>query len=201
MLIPVDRNVFLPLLLWSFAAGIFFGAVYDIFRIRRAAFRIPGLDGKKAKSRLMRFFIANLSATDTVIVFIEDIIFSLFCTSAFILINFKLYFGLPRWYSVVSAAGGFFLYHYTVGRLVIMTAEAIVRFIASVIRFVISHTVIPLCAFVKKIIALLSEAERKRRLLLYTAMYEKRLIFSVSDIYIPSQNNAPEDSHVNISGE
>ena len=42
MLIPVSREIFLPVIVWSLALGIISGAVYDIFRIRRAAFRIPG---------------------------------------------------------------------------------------------------------------------------------------------------------------
>lgn len=77
MLIPVSREIFLPVIVWSLALGIISGAVYDIFRIRRAAFRIPGT----------RFLRGGKGRADTVLTFFEDILFSLFCTSVFILIG------------------------------------------------------------------------------------------------------------------
>ena len=177
MLFPVDREAYLPLILWSFIVGILFGAVYDIFRIRRIAFRMPGGSEKK-KSRFLAFFRRNLAVTDAVIVFFEDILFFLFCTVVLILVDFKLYFGVPRWYSIAFSALGFTVYHLTVGKLVVLSAEAILRFIRKGIRFVKKYMVLPVCHFFGRIVhSAFSAAERRRRRQ-FTENEEKRILRS-----------------------
>lgn len=159
MLIPVSREIFLPVIVWSLALGIISGAVYDIFRIRRAAFRIPGT----------RFLRGGKGRADTVLIFFEDILFSLFCTSVFILIAYRLSFGLPRWYSAAAYAGGFFLYRETVGVLVMRSAEAIIRALCRAVLFVYRRAICPA----------------------YTAKYEKHLVlsFTVPESSPPGSGN------------
>ena len=140
MLIPVSREIFLPVIVWSLALGIISGAVYDIFRIRRAAFRIPGT----------RFLRGGKGRADTVLTFFEDILFSLFCTSVFILIAYRLSFGLPRWYSAAAYAGGFFLYRETVGVLVMRSAEAIIRALCRAVLFVYRRAICPAYGFIAR---------------------------------------------------
>ena len=168
MLIPVSREIFLPVIVWSLALGIISGAVYDIFRIRRAAFRIPGT----------RFLRGGKGRADTVLTFFEDILFSLFCTSVFILIAYRLSFGLPRWYSAAAYAGGFFLYRETVGVLVMRSAEAIIRALCRAVLFVYRRAICPAYDFIARHIGSFAGKISSRRRAAYTAKYEKHLVLS-----------------------
>lgn len=168
MLIPVSREIFLPVIVWSLALGIISGAVYDIFRIRRAAFRIPGT----------RFFRGGKGRADTVLTFFEDILFSLFCTFVFILTAYRLSYGLPRWYSAAAYAGGFFLYRGTVGVLVMRSAEAIIGAVCRAVRFVYRKAVCPVSGFITRCIGSAVGKISSRRRAAYTTRYEKRLILS-----------------------
>ncbi len=182
MLIPVEREIYIPLLLWSFAAGILFGAVYDIFRIRRAAFRIPELFGMKNEKKPVKRLFGGFFAFDTVLCFIEDIIFALFCAVVMTLINFKLHFGLPRVYGIGSAVLGFSVYYFTVGKLVIRSAEAIVRFMFNAFAFIYRHTVLPVTRLIKKLWADSVSRARRKRLVRFTEEYENDLIISVEGL-------------------
>ena len=175
MLIPVSREIFILYSIWSFAAGILFGAVYDVFRIRRAAFRMSRPDGH-GKGRLRRFLYADLSAVDTAVTFFEDVLFFTFCAVTVILINYKLSFGYPRWYAAAACVGGFSLYHVTVGRLVMFFERAILHAIAAFFRFIRKHTVVPLVAFFRHISGVCRINKAKK----YTKRYEKRMLNAVS---------------------
>lgn len=132
ILVPVAREAFFPFLMVSFLAGIVFGAVYDLFRIRRVAFRLPSHADPEAGG-----FGKHLMRVDTVLTGIEDIVFVAFAAIVLILITFKLYFGVPRWFAYAAALGGFALYHVTVGRLVIRSAETIIgcfRYLGNLIK-------------------------------------------------------------------
>ncbi len=191
MLIPVDREAFLPLLLWSFAVGILLGAVYDLFRIRRVAFRLCGVY-RKHEGGLAGFLGRRAAALDTAFVFVEDIAFLLLCAFCCILIHFKLSYGLPRWYSLAATAGGFLLYHGTVGRLVIRSAEAIVSFAAAVCRFLIRHTVLPAAGLTGKAVGALLTALHRLKLRRHTTAYENRLLSSVSSLFKEAGEAAAE---------
>lgn len=181
MLIPVSREIFLPVIVWSLALGIISGAVYDIFRIRRAAFRIPGT----------RFLRGGKGRADTVLTFFEDILFSLFCTSVFILIAYRLSFGLPRWYSAAAYAGGFFLYRETVGVLVMRSAEAIIRALCRAVLFVYRRAICPAYGFIARHIGSFAGKISSRRRAAYTAKYEKHLVlsFTVPETSPPGSGN------------
>ncbi len=182
MLIPIDREAFLPLFVCSFFAGILFGVVYDIFRIRRISFRVPSFFSKKGKNKIASLFYKNLSVIDVVFVFFEDIIFSLFCTFVFILLNFKLNFGLPRWYSVAAAAVGFFLHYITLGKLIVKSAEKIIKFIIISFRFVFAYTITPILVAIKKLRTILNKNIKKKLNISYTKKYERQILSSISDI-------------------
>ena len=170
MLIAVSREIFFPVIVWSLALGVISGAVYDVFRIRRAAFRIPGT----------RFFRRGKGRADTVLTFFEDILFSLFCTFVFILIAYRLSFGLPRWYSAAAYAGGFFLYRGTVGVLVMRSAEAIIGAVCIAVRFVYRKMICPVYTFAHRRISAAVNKIRSAERAAYTEKYEKRLILSLT---------------------
>lgn len=170
MLISVSREIFLPIIVWSLTLGFISGAVYDVFRIRRAAFRIPG----------NRFFRRGGGKCDAVLTFFEDILFSLFCTFVFILIAYRLSFGMPRWYSAAAYASGFFLYRITVGVLVMRSAEAIIGAVCSAIRFIYRKLLFPVLEASKRCASAIAEKLSSARRRAYTEKYEKRIVLSLT---------------------
>ncbi len=176
MLFRVEREAFLPLLIWSFAVGILFGAVYDLLRIRRVAFRLPRKkDGEKA-GKVVSFFRRHWEKTDTVLIFFEDLIFSLFCTVTLILLDFRLYFGVPRWYSAAAALLGFLLYYVTVGKLVIRSAERLISLLRRAVGFLLLHTLFPALRIVKSAWKALKRRRERKRRIRYTRKEEKRML-------------------------
>lgn len=167
ILFRVSREAFLPFLIFSFFAGIVFGAVYDVFRIRRIAF---------ARDKTRRV----IKRVDAVIIFLEDVIFSLFIAVTMILICYKLYFGIPRWYSYGGAALGFFLWRVTAGKLVIKLADKIIAAISAFFAFILQRIITPPLSALKRASADLYErydAKRRKRL---TQKYEKRMLLILS---------------------
>ena len=134
ILFEISREAFLPFLVFSFLIGITLGLVYDVFRIRRKATR------KAGKRRV-----------DFVLTFFEDVIFCLFATVSMILVTYKLYFGIPRWYAYVSCVLGFFLWQKTVGRLVMKLSDKIIDLIARALSFVKRKAVKPAWSRIKKL--------------------------------------------------
>jgi len=180
MLFPVSREAFLPLLLLSFLAGGLLAAVYDLLRIRRVAFRLPtgradGVEGKGGGG----FFGAlrrNLKRTDTLLCFFEDIAFCLFGTVVLILMDFKLHYGIPRWYSYAAVVGGFALWRVTLGRLIMSCSEAIVRFLLRMARWIKRRLLLPALRLLKRGAHGLWCRWKKRRARQYTEAEEKRIL-------------------------
>ena len=167
MLFPVSKTAFLPLVLWSFAAGILLGAIYDVFRIRRYAFRETKSAGK---------LFSHVLTADTVICFFEDIILALFCAVVMILLCFKFGFGVPRWYGGAALIGGFGLYHVTVGKLVMSSVKRILHFILLALKFVLRHTAAPLKALARKTVLRAFLALDEKSKMVYTERQEERFL-------------------------
>ncbi len=180
MLFPVSRESFLPFLLLSFLAGAFLAAVYDLLRIRRAAFRLPTEDAVREEGKrrggLGGLLFRNIKRIDTLLCFLEDLLFCLFGTVVMILLDFKLYYGIPRWYAYGAAVGGFALWRGTVGRLVMSCSERVVRFLLRMLRFVKRRLILPFVGFWKRMALSLWQKEKARRALAYTEAVEKRML-------------------------
>ena len=177
MLIPVAREAFLPFLVVSFLCGLFFGAIYDIFRIRRIAFR-PSR--KEKQGRLLRSLGKHLSSLDTVIIVFEDIFFFLLIAVTMILAGFKLSYGIPRWYSYGAALGGFFLWRVTLGRCVTGLAELVLSLLAKLTALGRRTLLAPLgrCFFRLQGAAKARLLRRRRRL--FAEREEKRILAYVA---------------------
>ena len=134
ILFEISREAFLPFLVFSFLSGVVLGALYDVLRIRRMATRRAG------KHRL-----------DLVLTFFEDVIFCLLATVTMILVTYKLYYGIPRWYAYAAFALGFFLWQKTVGRLIMKLSDKIIDLIARALSFVKIKLVKPVWSRVKKL--------------------------------------------------
>ena len=158
ILFEISREAFLPFLVASFIFGIIFGAIYDIFRIRRIAFR--------GKGRIL----------DSVLTFFEDIVFFLFISVCLILICYKLHFGIPRWYSYIGALLGFFLYRNTVGRLVISVSDKIISLIERVLLFIKKRLILPVFGLLKALFGRLFYAAKRKYGILYTKKTERKIL-------------------------
>lgn len=167
ILFRVSREAFLPFLIFSFFAGIVFGAVYDVFRIRRIAF---------ARDKTRRV----IKRVDAVIIFLEDVIFSLFIAVTMILICYKLYFGIPRWYSFGGAALGFFIYRITLGRLVIKLADKIIALVIAFFSFIKMKMIRPPIEALKRVSSGLYAKYDFKRLKRLTDKQEKRMLTMLS---------------------
>ena len=179
MLIPVARGGFLPLLLASLVLGFALGAVYDLFRIRRAAFRLSV--GRPTEGHGFRaFFFRHLWRIDGWLCFLEDLLFFLFGTVVFILVDFKLWFGIPRWYAYGAALAGAVLYRVTVGRLVMKVSEGVIRFVVSVFRLLRNRILLPLRRAIGSRMVRLCESLRRKRAQAYTDAVESAVLTSLS---------------------
>lgn len=188
-MIPVefDQSAFIFLIIWSFVVGVFLGAVYDIFRIRRISFspeirsktRILKDDvcPKHGTSKLRGFFRKNIEIIDLVLIFFEDVIFMVFSAIVISLLTYKFNSGKIRWFILASAAIGFTCYYLTIGRLVKRCAEKIIRAIRLVVWWIIKITIIPA---IKLLLALYNKASVKLlyiRLVRYTKNRERALLY------------------------
>ncbi len=159
ILFEISREAFLPFLVFSFLCGIAFGAVYDIFRIRRKAVRA-------AKRRIL----------DLILTFFEDVIFCLFVTVTMILVCYKLYFGIPRWYSYAAAVIGFFLWQKTVGCLVMKVSDKIIEAIVRAGAFVKNKCVSPIIGGIKRLCSKYTSSLSQKRAKKYTEKREKAIL-------------------------
>ena len=111
----------------SLGAGLALGLFYDIFRIRRYAYRemTEGLPPDRRHT-----------LPETITVFGEDILFS--CTAAvmFCVIFYRFSWGAVRWYALGAALASYAAYRMTVGRLIMSIASGIIRFIRRVVSWI-----------------------------------------------------------------
>lgn len=145
-------------MLFSLAAGFLLGAVYDIFRIRRISaapndqlrklhrepvFHIP--------DKLKRVLSQNRYVIDCVIIFIEDIIFSLIAAVVMSIVYYRFCNGNIRGIMLFAAGTGFAIYYLTIGRLIKFCAVKIILVIRTVLNFIIKITLIPILKLAEKV--------------------------------------------------
>ncbi len=86
--------------------GVFFGAVYDLFRVVRAVF-----PHKKW------------------VVFAEDFLFMIFCAFCFFIFSMELVRGAIRGFVLAGNLIGFLLFHFTAGNVAVFVVKSIVNLI------------------------------------------------------------------------
>ena len=170
------------LLLYSFLFGIAVGIFYDCCRIIRV---LAGKRySKKGYKRLdtLKFPIIKRTlfapkedgVLQSVLIFLSDLICVTFCTVGIIVLNYAYNSGRFRFFTVIGVLIGFFIYKYTVGRLIMLIAEPmllLLRFIVVSIFIILCapfyKIVNKLCKIVKKIISLYIFTLEKKRKKLY----------------------------------
>lgn len=118
-------NEEIRIFLYACIMGVFYGIVYDAFRVIRAS--LPH---------------------NNVIVFFEDLIYMLFCALCYFVFIMELARGQLRLYILVGNLLGFSLEHYTVGNLCVKILRTIATFIRNwIIKPIYKYTIgIFLCA-------------------------------------------------------
>lgn len=131
----VSQRLLALALLYSAGVGASLGVLYDVFRIMRVAMKLS----LKMPAPLRTVY----NILGDAIIFIEDILFSIIAAVVVTVFLFHINDGQVRWFVLAGAGTGFAVYYMTVGRLVIMCAEAIISFIWAVIHFILCLTLFP----------------------------------------------------------
>lgn len=114
------------MVLWATLFGFFAGALYDAFRIRRIAVRIP------------------------ILWHFEDFFFIVLSAVVFAVIFFIWSDGKVRAIAFGGAVLGFVTYRYTLGRLVMAASDRIIRFIKYIVKRILLPPVRFLISLIKK---------------------------------------------------
>lgn len=143
MVVPQSRLA--EMLIYSFVLGVFWGGVYDVFRIRRLAFSFVNISDGKKKTILykQRDFIERL------VIFFEDILYWLICSVSMCIFIYYINSGRFRGVSLIGAFFGFFVYYKTIGKLVMLLSGYVIRLIKTFIRLLVRYTVYPIVKLLK----------------------------------------------------
>lgn len=142
--------------------GIFLGGVYDIFRFCRIARNDKTYDPIEALQK--RFFSHSKifktkhknRSYDTVLIFIEDILFFIIVAITEILTLYQMNNGEIRIYGLFFSAIGFYIYQKTIGNLLIYLSKRIlygVRRILYIMGCILLVPAIFVFKIIKRIIA------------------------------------------------
>lgn len=147
------------LLAASLLLGIALGALYDLFRIRRLAFRRaskePTHSTDPVKHRRLHSLIAAM------LLHIEDALFGVAAGIATALLYFALSRGQVRLMAIFGEGVGFLLYRQTLGRLVMACADRILRLIAFLINLLVRFFLLPPIRLLKRILSAIGQSCRK----------------------------------------
>lgn len=174
----VSQTGLFMLALRSALLGVFFGAVWDLFRIFRIAQRGTVKAGAGAFRRALAFFFEQF---ETVAVFLQDMIFFMFAGVCMCIFLYRYDSGRIRGLSLFCTAGGFALYFFTVGRLVIAVAEKTVAFIRRLIKTLYKYSLRPFFRAVRKILSYIIRLFYKKHLTNRTKSYIKVIGKSAAD--------------------
>ena len=108
----VDYSLHSLLVLWSVLLGVFFGFVYEFFRV--------------AHRFHPRWYW---------LIFVEDLLFSLICAIGMMLLFFNLSFGRMRFYAFPGIILGFLLWYFTLGRVFRALCMRLARYLTPPLRY------------------------------------------------------------------
>lgn len=154
------------LLLSSFLFGFGMGVIYDIHRILRVFFGVQYSKKRPTKflvrplpivgrplgeirqGKLKKFFLSLL-------IFLQDVFF--FCIAALgvVILNYAYNDGQFRFYTILALFFGFFVYYFTLGKIVIYLSEWIVfilRAAFSIFFFLLLQPFVKIASFLLKIV-------------------------------------------------
>ena len=135
----VSQEQLWRILLYALVLGVILGAIYDIFRIFRLCFNFGVNYGTKNKKREL---------FNTLAVFFEDLLYFIICSCVACVFIFYMNSGRFRSVALLGALAGFTAYHFTLGRVVMICSDRIIRFVKKLLKFIFRYTFFPLFKFV-----------------------------------------------------
>lgn len=120
--------------------------------------RTAGSEGESAR----RGARALSEAPAFLLHFITDLLFFFFAALVTVIFFYAFYRGKVRLSAIFTLFAGFSLYYFTLGRLVYALAEKIVLAVRRAIRFALSHTLLPLSRILRRGMASLWTAVRRK---------------------------------------
>ena len=196
----ISQIMLTVLLLYSFFFGAAVGVFYDGCRMLRvlagkryAKRGYKRLDSLKYPAVKVNLFKPKENGVlQSVLTFLGDMICVLFCTCGIIVLNYSYNSGRFRFFTLLGVVIGFFVYKYTVGRLIMLIAEPIVLLVRFVVVSIFIILCVPfykfgyiLCNFVKKIISLYSFTLEKK---------EKKLYNICGEVFVDENDLKPSAS-------
>ncbi len=131
--------------LYAILTGVLCGAVYDGVRISRVLFGIAGYTraGKRLYGRALPLIgavqpvvlVGKRRTGRLILLFVGDLCFAGLSACAFSVFLYHAASGCFRWFYLLGCGIGFFLYYQTVGRIVMLSSEALVFCCKAVIRY------------------------------------------------------------------
>ncbi len=202
------------LFVYALIVGVFVGIVYDVFRIVRIA--LTGGRGSNSKVRFER--VENLITgirgqrvtvkrpgiykvgrrLEYSVVFVCDVLFFLVTAVVSVVFLYQANYGQPRLYVAVSAIIGFAVYYNTVGRMVALSAGAVISLFRLIWTFFVYRLVAPLVKATYKAISVPFETLERRLLLACSSSAEDRLSSLPENLYgYLKKENKKEDENEN----
>lgn len=134
-----NYNQIYTYIFYAVGIGVLIGGIYDIFRIIRMVFTLPGIisDADIAVEHRSRLCV-------DLVVFLCDILFFLVAAVVSAIFIFYVNNGRIRGIALFGSLLGFTAYYNTVGRLVTHISGNIIRGIYFVIRFIRNRILLPI---------------------------------------------------------
>lgn len=184
----ISQTALMLLYFYAFLLGLFLGAVYDCFRITRIFFGVhySRNTAKRLRARTLPLLKPKKERNNTkglgILMFFEDLLFSLLAGSALVILLYEQNNGKFRFLVVVFLLLGFWIYRETLGRIVMLFSEGIAFCVETTLRYLFFFLGLPVrfcCNQVSCIVAKLyrkcKEDCQKRRRKRLTAREKKRI--------------------------
>ena len=126
-------------ILYSLFIGVLLGVIYDVFRIVRMAFTVPGIVADIYRPRKHRSRLAV-----NVIVFVCDILFFVVAAVISAIFIFHANNGRIRGIALFGSLVGFAVYYNTVGRLVTLISGGIISAVCHMFHFIVCSIILPI---------------------------------------------------------
>ncbi|MBR5322049.1 MAG: spore cortex biosynthesis protein YabQ [Clostridia bacterium] len=131
----VEQTKLALILLCSVALGLFWGIVYGIFKFTRLCFPLRRIRVNKQKKSI---------SIEDVVVFFEDVLFSLLIAVFTCIFIYYMNAGRFRGIVIIGAVLGFAVYHCTVGKLVLRLYAFIVRVVVLGFKQTFKYAILPI---------------------------------------------------------
>lgn len=176
------------LFLYALFLGVGLGAVYDVLRISRIFLGVHYSRRMVKKLRNISFPLLpkrkekHESRLLGLVIFLQDFFFCVLCGVSLVLLFYEVNSGNFRLSAAFCVGGGFLLYRYTLGRLVMLFSEVIAMAIEVILRYILFFFFLPFrCAFrflkniTRRLLRHLRKKQQKNQRARYTARQMSKL--------------------------